>query len=47
MEEKGKQLSSGLVTAASLVLCLWPRAITAETSFSDLKMDERWSEWGV
>ena len=46
MKEKTEQLSSGLVTAATLVLSLWPRAITAETSFSDMKMDERWSECG-
>lgn len=46
MKEKGKRLSSGLLTAAALVLSLWPRAITAETSFSDLKMDERWYECG-
>lgn len=46
MKDKAKQLSSGLVTAAALVLSLWPLAITAETSFSDLKLGERWSECG-
>ena len=46
MKDEGRQISSGLVTAAALVLSLWPRAITAETSFSDLKLDERWSECG-
>ena len=44
MKDKGKQLSSGLVTAAALVLSLWPLAIIAETSLSDLKLGERWYE---
>ena len=46
MKEEGRQLSSGLATVAALVLSLWPRVITPETSFSDLKLDERWYERG-
>lgn len=46
MKDEGRQLPRGLITAAALVLSLWPRAITAGASFSDLKLDERWYECG-
>ncbi|KAI9776718.1 MAG: hypothetical protein M1816_005147 [Peltula sp. TS41687] len=46
MKAGGRELSSGLITAASLVLSVWPRSITAEISFSQLAMGQRWVRCG-